>query len=330
MLAYLRDADPDRYARELGDLLSHEEIRPHLKDLAFSLLAEVAKPTDEEWEIRDSLIAPALKAIEDGAAQTAGLSTLACRRFFASPPWFAATVRRGEIERWLAADNDRLVDMAVAYMWRHQKHASDSVATLLEPYADRDGEWTKRLRSLTEWADYHTSRPFFDLFLRLVDNGTLDEAQAPLITNGTFWRVVGRLSEERPEWFSEFLAHWLRHHISIVRATGGKVCWEKLFDHDESAIEPIKNPPKALPPPSWPMFFPWYSTFRTPLCMTVRRRYATSCEESAPMIGAVKARVSRVSPERWRQSHAKVQRTICMTKLPNSGDVRRIPRTTFC
>ena len=48
VLAYLRDADPDRYVQELGGLLSGEGIRPHIKDLVFVLLAEVADPIEEE------------------------------------------------------------------------------------------------------------------------------------------------------------------------------------------------------------------------------------------------------------------------------------------
>ena len=59
--------------------------------------------------------------------------------------------------------------MAVNYLRSHQRHAPGRVAALLEPYVDRGGAWAPRLRSLMEWANHHTSRRFFDLFLRLVD-----------------------------------------------------------------------------------------------------------------------------------------------------------------
>ena len=51
VLAYFRDRDHARYARELCGLFSDDAIRPHLKDLAFALLADVPNPTDEEWAI---------------------------------------------------------------------------------------------------------------------------------------------------------------------------------------------------------------------------------------------------------------------------------------
>ena len=82
VLAYLREADPDRYVQELGDLLSDEGIRTHIKDLAFALLAEVTEPTEEEWKIREKWTAPALKAIEQGTPNPDKLSEIAWRRFF--------------------------------------------------------------------------------------------------------------------------------------------------------------------------------------------------------------------------------------------------------
>ena len=235
VLAYLRDADRARYVEELRALLSDEEIRAHIKDLAFALLAEVTDPSEEEWAIWQQWIAPALKAIEEGMPSLDKLSEIAWQRFFGSPSWFEATDRHGVIEDWLTSDNDRLNDTAVIYLRRHQRHAPDRVAALLEPYADRGGEWALRLRSLMEWADHHTSRRFFDLFLRLVDNGTLDEAQGPIAANATFWDMLHDLDKNRPEWIPEVLAHRFRRRLAVVRADGGDLRGWKFFRHDRSA-----------------------------------------------------------------------------------------------
>ena len=116
VLAYLRDADRARYVQELGALLSDEEIRTHIKDLAFALLAEVAEPTEEEWKIRDKWTAPALKAIEQGTPNPHKVSEIAWRRFFTASSWFAITDQHGLIKNWLASDNDRLADEAVNYL----------------------------------------------------------------------------------------------------------------------------------------------------------------------------------------------------------------------
>ena len=220
VLAYFRDADFDRYVQELRGLLSDEGIRTHIKDLAFALLADVTNPTEAEWRIWKEWIAAALKALEKGTPNKDKLSALAWRRFLSSSAWFAAADQRGEIEAWIDSDSSRLADEAVNYLRFHQRHSPDRVTALLEPYVDRGGEWVPRLRYLMEWSDQHTSRRFFDLFLRLVDNGTLDEARGPIVLNSTFWSMLHNLGAKRPEWVPEVVAHWLRRRLAVIRGAG--------------------------------------------------------------------------------------------------------------
>ena len=231
VLAYLRDADRARYVQELGALLSDEGIRTHIKDLAFALLAEVAEPTEEEWKIREEWTAPALKAIEQETPNPDKLSEIAWQRFFTASSWFAITDQHELIESWLASGNDRLADMAVNYLRIHQRHYPDRVAALLEPYADHGGEWAKRLRSFMEWVDYGNSQRFSDLFLRLLDNGTLDQASGPITMNSTFW-YWSMLRRNRVESIPEVLAHQLRRHFL---AAGEDFGHGTLFGNDSSA-----------------------------------------------------------------------------------------------
>ena len=247
VLAYLRDADRTRYVQELRALLADEGIRAHIKDLAFALLAEVTDPTEEEWTLWQEWITPALKAIEEGRPNLDKLSEIAWRRFFGSPSWFEITDRHGVIEGWLASDNDRFVNVAVKYLRSHQRHSPDRVAALLEPYADRGGEWMSRLRFLMEWADHHTSRRFFDLFLGLVDNGTLDEARGPVAVNATFWDMLHGLCENCPEWVPEVSAHWLRRRLAVIRADGGDLRRDDLLGYNRSAAELISKSAKQVP-----------------------------------------------------------------------------------
>ena len=243
VLAYLRDTDRARYVEELRGLLSDERIRAHIKDLAFALLAEVTDPDEEEWAIRQQWIAPALKAIEEGTPNPDKLSEIAWGRFFGASSWFTATDRRGVIEDWLASGNDRFANVAVNYLGRHQRRSPDRVAALLEPYADHGGEWALRLRSLMEWADLHRSRCFFDLFLRLVDNGTLDEAQAP----NTFWSSLRTLGKSRPEWVPEVMAHRFRRRLAVVRASGRDLRTREFFGYEQSAAVMFNTSAKHAP-----------------------------------------------------------------------------------
>ena len=247
VLAYLRDADRARYVEELRALLSDEGIRAHIKDLAFALLAEVTEPTEEEWSVWQQWIAPALKAIEEDTPNPDKLSEIAWRRFSGASSWFTATDRRGVIEDWLASGNDRLNDVAVNYLRSHQRNSPDRVAVLLEPYADRGDEWIPRLRFIMEWADLHMSRRFFDLFLRLVDNGTLDEAREPIAENTTFWDMLHDLGENRPEWIPEAMAHRFRRRLAVVRASGRDLRTREFFGYEQSAAVMFNASAKHAP-----------------------------------------------------------------------------------
>ena len=233
--AYLRDRDHAGYARELRDLLFDDAIRAHLKDLAFALLAEVGSPTEEEWAIWETWIAPALDAIATGRANADELSAVAWRRFFGSRPWFADIDQRGTIAGWLASDNDAIADMAVNYLWVHQRHSPERVAELLEPYAEQAGKWIPRLQLLMERAEHHTNRRFFDLFLRLLDNGTFDDVGDKSGANRTFWSMIYTLGEERPEWVTEVVAHRLRRHLARMQTAGSDAGWAGDDDHSVAA-----------------------------------------------------------------------------------------------
>ena len=232
VLAYLRDADRDRYVRELAGLLSDEGIRPHIKELAFALLAEVTDPTEDEWAIWEEWTAPALKAIEEGTSNPDKLSALAWRKFFGSAPWFAFVDRRGMIESWLGSDEDPFTNLAMSYLTAHRRHSPDRVAALLEPYADRGGQWSVRFRNFMEWGELHTSRRFFDLFLRLVDNGTLDHARGPVAENSTFWDMLHGLAKNRPDWTPEVLAHRLRRRFAVISGSGQNLGGRELLGYD--------------------------------------------------------------------------------------------------
>ena len=247
VLAYLREANSVRYITELCDLLVDNGIRPHLKDLVFTLLADVRDPTDDEWAVWKTWIEPTINALENGTPNADKLAALAWRRFFKAGSWFTEVDRRGLLGRWLNSENDRIIDnVAVDYLRIHQRHSPDRVAALLEPYADR-GEWGVRLRFLMVWAELHSSRRFFDLFLRLVDNSVLDEARGPIAQNSTFWNLLSGLKNKRSDWVAEVTAHRLRRRLATVRADGRTPSRTDLFGSDRFAAELLVESAKRAP-----------------------------------------------------------------------------------
>ncbi len=246
-LAYLRGADPALYARELGRLLADEGVRPHVKDLCLALVADAPDPTEREWAVWERWIAPALRAAADGAARPDPLSALAWRRFFESPSWFAFAERRGVIEGALAADDERLARTALGYLERHHRQAPDAVAGLLEPYADAGGAWPARLRSFMEGAAPQASRRLFDLFLRLIDVGALDEARGRGGPDATFWSMLRGLGEQRPEWVPEVVAHRLRRRLAVLRSAREDVGGHESPGYDADAARIFDRAAREAP-----------------------------------------------------------------------------------
>ena len=247
VLAYLRDEDQERYASELRRVFSDPEIRIHIKDLAFALLTDVADPTEVEWTIWQEWIAPELDAIKLGTTSGNRLSALAWRRFYGSKTWFGFVDRCGMLADWLDSDNDQIIEMSVRYLRVHHYHSPDRVATILAPYAEAGDEWTLRLRSFMEWAELHTSRRMFDLFLSLIDSGTLDETRGPIAVNSSFWNMLYTLDKRRPEWVPEVVAHWLRRRVVIWKAEGGMERGIRLIDHDRTAKDVLMHSADRAP-----------------------------------------------------------------------------------
>ena len=131
------------------------------------------------------------------------------------------------------------------YLNVHHRHSPDRASILLEPYADRGGQWSVWLRNFMQRAELHKSRRFFDLFLHLMDNGTLDEARGPIAANNTFWPMLYELSENCPEWIPEVLAHRLRRRLAVMHAVGETLGRWELLGYDDSVVEAEKSATQA-------------------------------------------------------------------------------------
>jgi len=168
------------------------------------------------------------------------------RHFLGSPSWFRYAVDRGLAAKWLASA-DRMVDAAMQYLTLHQRHSPEFVVELLEPYVGAGGKWTVRLAHIVQWSNNVESRRFFDLVLRLIDDGTLDAARGPIAANSTFWSMFYSVGKQRPEWIPEVLAHWLRRRTEVTKLEGKSLKHDPGFSHDQFAEEPIGEGAKNAP-----------------------------------------------------------------------------------
>ena len=246
VLTYLRDADRARYLREVRALVTDTRIRPHLKGLTIALLANVPEPTDDEWAIWEELLRPFFNALAEDRTCTDKLANMSWQHFFGSPTWFHYATDNGFVSKWLSTDG-RTVNVAVQYVRLHQRHSPDAVVGLLERYVGVGGDWSPRLAYVMQWSDQVGSRRYFDLALRLIDDGTLDEARGPIAVNSTFWSIFYTLGKKRPEWIPEVLAHWLRRRAAIAKLEGKNLKRDEVFGHDQFADEPIGQGAKNAP-----------------------------------------------------------------------------------
>ncbi len=208
ILTYLRSADFDRYTRELQALVSADDIRIHIKDLAFALLGAVDDPCDEEWNIWMAFTKSQRSALEQGRPGQGGLAVRAWERVFYAPSWFEQFDERELICGWLRGQGPCL-DLATNYLRAHQDDWPDVVAAYLEPFADEGGDWRRRLQTVMSHPGSCRSRRHFDLFLRLLDNGTLDVGGRGASSDVTEM-VYHQLQRRQPAWIPEIVARQIK------------------------------------------------------------------------------------------------------------------------
>ena len=234
VLIYLRDADRERYCKELSALLKDGNIRDHLKDLAIAVAVDMPNPEEAEWDILAPWIKSELEAIKTGIPNTDKFASLVWRSFFFSKPWFQIANKKGLVAEWLSSEKDALVSMSANYIGFHQRHSGDRVADLLKPFIEKGGDWPQRFKSVMQSADLANSRRFFELFLELIDDGTFDDDSR----DNTFWYNLHSLEDEHADWISEALSHWLLRRLSIIQKTvvdRGRPNWQGLFNHGGSS-----------------------------------------------------------------------------------------------
>ncbi|MGJ8657620.1 MAG: hypothetical protein ACSHX6_14325 [Akkermansiaceae bacterium] len=249
ILAYLRDSDHQKYTKELETLLKSSEIRIHIKDLALSILVAVPSVSESEWLIIEPWIDTKLTKLKKEKSEA--FADLVWQHFFHSNSWFTYAYTAGLPAKWLNSDSEKVINVGVNYLRRHQKENASVVAELLTPFKDESGIWRDRLKGIMQWADLEQSRSFFDLFLDLVSNGCLDEAKGPIAVNSTFWDMIYNLDKVQPSWVIELLIVWIRRRIKIIQdgmtEKNTKPNWENIFPSGQSGVKTVSKAIELCP-----------------------------------------------------------------------------------
>jgi len=247
VLAFLRDDEYPAYIESVCHLLRSDRIRSHLKLLTVELVAAQPEAGDEELNALMPWIDSELACRR---AEQPNLDKLASRiweRLFSSRTLFIAADRMGFVHRWLHSGEAWLENSMAHYLrWQMEDHG-DRVTELLEPFVGQGGEWRNRLRFMMEGRNLDKSRRVFDLFLRLLDDGTLDDAKDRFASNGTFWSMLYGLAEKRPAWCAELAARWLDRRLAQVRASSDELECPWALLNDQFGVDDLFKSARGSP-----------------------------------------------------------------------------------
>lgn len=87
VLQYLHEGEATRFCAEVTGLVTHDQIRTHLKDLTLAVAASSATVSSKEWEMWTRLIAPHVEAPRTSQPDDL-ITTLAWKHFYSSSPLF--------------------------------------------------------------------------------------------------------------------------------------------------------------------------------------------------------------------------------------------------
>jgi hypothetical protein len=164
ILAHERDADRARYLQDLHFLIHDEAVRSHLREVAIASLSLVGEPTSEEWAI----LAPLLERPEDW------WFSRAWQVLRSNPGFFDILDAEGSWKRWLASEDQRIVNGCLWALASMVELHGSQVAELLRPYVNQSSDWNARLRWVFRLTKLGSSREMVDLVLALIQAGGFD------------------------------------------------------------------------------------------------------------------------------------------------------------
>jgi len=205
VLAFLRAQDWPQYLQELETVLTRHDIRFHIKRLVFQWLSSLTDPRSGEWEVlqRASSVAPDLR--DHIRSVTAG-----------HVGWFDVIDALGLFDSALSSEDEAREQEAVWMLCLTPilEARSARISELLLKYRKPTERWNQYLRRVCRGGSAFHSPGMFDLFLSLIDDGTLDGARPGIAINDDWWGILYSMSEKRPDLTCEAIAHWFDRRIA--------------------------------------------------------------------------------------------------------------------
>lgn len=221
------------YLSNVAGLISDPEIRFHIKQIVFAILADLKDPTEEEWNILAPFVGTGTLVVDRDKADPHYRHVWKTIRD--SVPWFDLLDSLGVIERWLSDSDETRVDQTVQLLSGVLEQRDHRVAELVNGFLNTSEKWNQRLGYLIQMSHVGGDRKFFDLCLEMLDEGLLDEMRSGMIVNSDFWFFFRDLPTRKPTWACELIDHYFKRRMQLAINEGKNNPFEKIISETYNA-----------------------------------------------------------------------------------------------
>src|SRR5450756_2156128 len=208
LLTFEREQDSRQYLSDVREILTADDVRPHLKELVIALVTLVHDPGLDEWEALGVLGNPMKDPLAERAcwlaARAEGFSQL--------------LLDSGTVSGYLS-DPDT-ADLGIWLCTLMMPAHPDEVAGLLLPYASPDG-WSGRLARVLNAAPLARSEPTVTLMIAFIDAGGFDAGvRDSERESGSVFSLMHGFTDAPAASGSRLVAAWLRRRLVLLTADG--------------------------------------------------------------------------------------------------------------
>jgi hypothetical protein len=219
ILLHERENDWQQYLADLKFLVSSNDVRFHIKQVVFALLGQLPLPTQNEWNI----LSGCLNTTDDALDKEA-------RKVLCTLPWFQLIEKCGTVQKWLENPDQTLVSEGFHLLSIVGREEPGKVVKIIETYLSKNFKWDMRIANVLNSIAFHKSREALDLFLRLLNDGKLDEVVTPFTPHGL--HSLYQLPEKQPGWSCEMFGRSFERRLQLCLERGGN----DPFDKDTGTI----------------------------------------------------------------------------------------------